>query len=130
MTTQNSHAAKSYSQRHFSKTTARNQDVKRGEPDLLYYDSPEEYENHQQVTLQQSLKDQWRARYEQAIRRLSNPGSVQAKTPDSHVLVLSAHPPIQTQTNPIAPVATTIVTTKIPRPPSPDYPPPGYVATL
>ena len=36
--------------------------------DVLFYDSPEEYETHQQIQLSHEAKHQWRGRYENLIR--------------------------------------------------------------
>ena len=89
------------------------------EPDLLFYDSPEEYENHHQVTLSQELKDKWRARYEKMLRYLEKVKRAQMESKDSHIKILSA----KSSTAP-PPPGFILSDAKI-RPPSPDGPPPG-----
>ena len=106
----------SYEAQHFGliSTTSDN----KMDPDVLFYDSPEECESHQQITLPSQMKERWRARYEKLLRLLekSNP----SKTIETPNVLLSQY---STTTSP-ADLA--IKNTIRIRPPSPTTPPPGY----
>jgi hypothetical protein len=53
----------------FKVTDASGRDERR-EPLILFYDSPEQYENHQFVFVEQDLKQKWRERSLEAQKRL------------------------------------------------------------
>jgi hypothetical protein len=97
------------------------------DPDVLFYDSPEEYENHFQITLSQETKDQWRTRYERLLRYTEKTKRAQTQSNDSHIKLLSStnnssiapSPPGLSTSEPTEPVIKK-------RPPSPNCPPPGY----
>lgn len=89
--------------------------------DVLFYDSPEEYESHHQIQLSHESKRQWRDRYERLIRfmeknnRKTEPQQPQAQKENTKILLQQSseipHPPPGL----------------IARPSSPDYPPPDLV---
>jgi hypothetical protein len=117
--TEDSYEAQTFSLRQASyKTNIQIYD--KSDPDVLFYDSPEEYETHHQTTLSQELKDQWRARYEKMIRYLEKTKHAQTYAQDSHIKILSANK------QSIAPPPGIMISDTKNRPPSPNYPPPGY----
>jgi len=94
--------------------------------DVLFYDSPEEYESHHQIQLSHESKRQWRARYEKLIRfmekntRKSEPQQQPQPQPqqqENTKILLQSH----SSEIPHPPPGL------IARPSSPDYPPPDLV---
>ena len=97
--------------------------------DVLFYDSPEEYESHHQIQLSHESKHQWRTRYEKLIRfmekniRKTEPQQPQQQQPqqESTKILLQPH---SSETPSNAPPGLTNYPI---HPSSPDYPPPDLV---
>ena len=119
--TEESHEAQEFSMRQQLSNKDKIITYDKPDPDVLFYDSPEEYETHFQISLSQELKDQWRTCYERLLRHLEKTKRNQSQNQDSHIKILSTKP----TTAPPPPGLSTSGTTKF-RPPSPDCPPPGY----
>ena len=91
------------------------------ELEVLFYDSPEEYESHQQLTLPNDMKLKWRACYEKLIRFMekNNYSRLENQNQDSHILSSN-------KSNMNDPPGLTILN----RSTTPDTPPPGYVGPI
>ena len=131
LSTKESYEAQQFSMRQFShksKYTYSPSSPNKTEPELLFYDCPEEYETHHKITLSQELKDQWRARYERLLRHFEKTKrGVHSENKDSHIQILSSSSKSSVAPSPPLPVE---IDTSKKRPPSPEGPPPGYVARL
>jgi hypothetical protein len=92
------------------------------ELEVLFYDSPEEYESHQQLTLPHDMKLKWRARYEKLIRFMekNNYSHIENQNQDYHILS-SNKSNINNE-----PLGLTILNRSM----TPDTPPPGYVESI
>lgn len=119
LSTEESHEAQVFSMRQYLSNKTNNLIYDKHDPDVLFYDSPEEYETHFQVELSQKIKDQWRTRYERLLRHLDKSKRNQTQNQDSHIKILSTQPST-------APPGLSIPGETKFRPPSPDCPPPGY----
>ena len=112
-------------QNKFAPASTKLKPYEKSELEILFYDSPEEYESHQQLTLPHDMKLKWRACYEKLIRfmeknnysRIENQN--QNQNQDSHILSSNNsnmnEPPGLTTLN---------------RSTTPDTPPPGYIAQI
>lgn len=122
LSTKESFEAQNNSSRIFSQKH-KHTSVNKLEPEILFYDCPEEYETHHKVALKQELKDQWRARYERLLRHLEKRKRAPAtENRDSHIQILSSS---KSSTAPSQPGSNNTEPLKK-RPPSPEGPPPGY----
>jgi len=88
--------------------------------DVLFYDSPEEYESHHQIQLTFEAKRQWRDRYEKLIRFMekNNRKSEPQPQQDNHKIILLQ------QSSEILNIPPPGLTNYPIHPSSPDYPPP------
>jgi len=112
----------------YSQNTHNPNEKEKPDLDVLFYDSPEEYESHQQVQLSHETKRQWRTRYEKLIRfmekniRKSEPQQQPQPQPENTKFLLHSSSSEITHLPPPG------LTTNYPiRPSSPDYPPPDLV---
>lgn len=122
--TNESYEAQQFSMRQFShKSKGVGSAADKLEPEMLFYDCPEEYETHQQITLSQELKDQWRERYERLLRHLEKTKRNPAQNHDSHIQLLST----KSSTAPSSSAMGLKLEESKKRPPSPDGPPPGFI---
>jgi hypothetical protein len=91
--------------------------------DVLFYDSPEEYESHHQIQLSFESKRQWRDRYEKLIRFMEKNTRKSEPQQDNHKNLLQQ----QTSETP-ANLPPPGLTNNYPiRSMTPDYPPPDLV---
>ena len=104
-------------------TTTKLKSHEKPELEVLFYDSPEEYESHQQLILPHDMKLKWRARYEKLIRFMEKNNyshmENQNQNQDSHILSMN-----KSKNN--EPPGLTVAK----RPCTPDTPPPGYIAPI
>jgi hypothetical protein len=131
LSTQESYEAQIFSQP--QNQLKRNENL---DPEVLFYDSPEEYEMHQHVELPNELKESWRIRYESLLRLMEKKRRETTyfeknhNTPPVHVrteaAAVTTSNTIETASSSAPPGLTALKTGKF-RPPSPDGPPPGYV---
>jgi len=122
--TNESHEAQQFSMRQYSYKTKGVGSADKLEPEMLFYDCPEEYETHHQTTLSQELKDQWRERYERLLRHLEKTKRGSVQNHDSHVQLLAT----KSSTAPSSSaIGLNLEEISKKRPPSPEGPPPGLL---
>lgn len=124
LSTEESLDAQYYALHHGSNKSTPISPLDKPDPEVLFYDSPEEYELHHNLVLAPELKEKWRARYESLLRQIEK-SKRQSESNDTHIKILSH--PSQSNTPPglsTASAATPPATRILFRPSTPDCPPP------